>query len=66
MVWIKGRVWGDFVVIGFELGLFGFVLPEAESAVFFIIPFGKDVCIGFCRFEVWLCFFGARIGGLFS
>ena len=33
---------------------------------FSIILCGKEVCIGFCRFKVWLCFFGARIGGLFS
>jgi hypothetical protein len=44
----------------------GFVLPEAERAVFFIILCGKEVCIGFCLFEVWLCFFGARMGDKFS
>jgi hypothetical protein len=66
VVWIKGRVRWDWVFIGFELGLFGFVLPGAKIAVFFIILCGKEGCIGFCRFDIWLCFFGGQIGGLFS
>jgi hypothetical protein len=48
------------------LALFGFVLLEAENAVIFIILCGKEVCIGFCRFEIWLCFFVAGMGGIFS
>jgi len=52
--------------IGFDWVCIGFVLSEPENAVFFIIPFGKEVCIGFFSFEVWLCFFGARTGDLFS
>ena len=54
------------VCFGIILGLFGFVLSEAEIAVFFIIPCSKEVCIGFCRFENWVRFFGARMGSLFS